>query len=259
MAKTGIYGIIRFAVPLFPEASAAFAPAGMILGIAGILYGATLALSQTDLKRLIAWSSLSHMGFAIVGVYAFNETAYQGVILQMIVHAVSTGALFIIAALLYERTKTRDITHYGGFWDQMPAMGAMGMIFAMASLGLPGLGNFIAEVLILAGAFRESVVLSSIASIGLIAATLYSLRFVRKIFFGTKVTNVIIRDLSVRESVILGLLVLAITFTGLYPAPVLKTAKEAITKTINHETISTGRSYTHGIVPLTLNKTHDIK
>jgi NADH-quinone oxidoreductase subunit M len=233
MAKTGIYGIIRFVVPLFPEASATFAPAGMIIGIAGILYGAILALSQTDLKKLIAWSSLSHMGFALVGVYAFNETAYQGVIMQMIVHAVSTGALFIIASQLYERTKTKELIRYGGFWDQMPAMGAVGMVFAMASLGLPGLGNFIAEVLILAGAFKASIALSSIASLGLIAATLYSLRMIRRIFFGVRPDHIILRDLSVRETVILGILVIAITFTGLSPRPVFTTAKQAIRNTIN--------------------------
>jgi NADH-quinone oxidoreductase subunit M len=246
MAKTGIYGIIRFVVPLFPEASATFAPAGMIIGISGILYGAILALSQTDLKKLIAWSSLSHMGFALVGVYAFNETAYQGVIMQMIVHAVSTGALFIIASQLYERTKTKELIRYGGFWDQMPAMGAVGMVFAMASLGLPGLGNFIAEVLILAGAFKASIALSSIASLGLIAATLYSLRMIRRIFFGVRPDHIILRDLSVRETVILGILVIAITFTGLYPRPVFTTAKQAIRNTIN----STQRTNTGGTIPL---------
>jgi NADH-quinone oxidoreductase subunit M len=233
MAKTGVYGIIRFAVPLFPEASKIFAPIGMVIGAAGILYGAKLALSQTDLKRLIAYSSLSHMGFAILGIYAFNEIAYQGIVMQMVVHAVSTGALFIIAAQLYERTRTRDIVLYGGFWNGMPAMGAMAMIFAMASLGLPGLGNFIAEVLILTGTFKASILMSSIASLGLIAATLYSLRMMRKIFFGNNHEQGKLKDLSFRESVVLGVLIIAIVFTGLFPQPVVNNAKPAIMKSIN--------------------------
>jgi NADH-quinone oxidoreductase subunit M len=233
MAKTGVYGIIRFAVPLFPDASKDFAPVGMILGAAGILYGASLALSQTDLKRLIAYSSLSHMGFAVLGIYAFNEIAYQGVIMQMLVHAVSTGALFIIAAQLYERTRTRDIVLYGGLWNSVPSMGALAMIFAMASLGLPGLGNFIAEVLILAGTFKASIIMSSIASLGLIAATLYALRMVRRIFFDSNPDHGKMKDLSVRESFILGVMVIAILFTGLFPQPIVNIVKPAIVKSIS--------------------------
>jgi NADH-quinone oxidoreductase subunit M len=233
MLKTGAYGLIRFAVPLFPDASITFAPVGMILGVIGILYGAKLAFAQADLKRLVAYTSVSHMGFVILGVYAFNEMAYQGVVMQMIAHAISTGALFIIVGQLYERLHTRDLNKMGGLWEQIPAMGAMGMIFSMASLGLPGLGNFVAEFLTLIGTFKASILFASLASLGMIAATIYSLRIVQKVFFGKKNTEQTIRDLSIRESVILGIMVIAIIFTGLFPQPVIDTAKPAFIKTIN--------------------------
>ncbi len=233
MLKTGAYGLIRFAVPLFPAASETFAPVGMILGIAGILYGAKLAFAQRDLKRLVAYTSVSHMGFVILGVYAFNEIAYQGVVMQMIAHGISTGALFIIVGQLYERMHTRDINKMGGLWGEVPAMGAMGLLFSMASLGLPGLGNFIAEFLTLTGTFKTSVLFTSVASLGLVAATLYSLRIVQKVFFGKKNSEPKMKDLSIRESVILGVMVIAILFTGLFPQPLIDTAKPAVNKIIN--------------------------
>ena len=235
MLKTGAYGLIRFAIPLFPNASVTFAPIGMILGVTGILYGAKLAFAQTDLKRLVAYTSVSHMGFVILGVYAFNELAYQGVVMQMIAHGISTGALFILTGQLYERLHTRDLNKMGGLWDQIPAMGAIGLLFSMASLGLPGLGNFVAEFLTLMGTFKASTLFASLASIGLVAATIYSLRIVQKVFFGKRNSELRITDLSIRESVVLGLMVLAIVFTGLFPQPVIDTARPAILKTVKPE------------------------
>lgn len=232
MSKTAAYGLIRFSVPLFPEASALFAPYGMAIGVAGILYGAIMAMSQTDLKRLIAYTSLSHMGFVLVGVYAFNETAYQGVVMQMVVHGISTCALFIIAAMLYTRVKSRDISIMGGLWHEMPAAGSIGLIFAMALLGLPLLGNFIAEFLTLAGTFSSSIVFSALASLGLIAATVYSLRIMKKVFFGKKTGKSTYQDLTFRELLIMAIMVIAIVFTGLFPQPVITTARPAIIKTL---------------------------
>jgi NADH-quinone oxidoreductase subunit M len=249
MLKTGAYGLIRFAVPLFPDASRIFAPVGMCLGVAGILYGAKLAYAQTDLKRLVAYTSVSHMGFVILGVYAFNEMAYQGVVMQMIAHGISTGALFIIVGQLYERLHTRDLNKMGGLWAKFPAMGAMGLIFSMASLGLPGLGNFVAEFLTLAGAFKASILFASLASLGLIAATIYSLRILQKVFYGRTGIETTVKDLSVRESVVLGSLVLAIVFTGLYPQPVIDRARPAIEKTINRETSSGAKETKPVLVP----------
>ncbi len=233
MLKTGAYGLIRFAIPLFPNASLIFAPAGMILGVTGILYGAKLAFAQTDLKRLVAYTSVSHMGFVMLGVYAFNEIAYQGIVMQMIAHGISTGALFIIVGQLYERMHTRDLDKMGGLWEKVPALGAMGLIFSMASLGLPGLGNFVAEFLTLLGTFKTSIVFASIASLGLIAATIYSLRIVQKVFMGKKNNEYSMKDLTLRESIVLGSLVIAILFTGLFPQPVIDKARPALFKTIN--------------------------
>jgi NADH-quinone oxidoreductase subunit M len=243
MLKTGAYGLIRFSTPLFPHASAAFAPVGMILGITGILYGAKLAFAQTDLKRLVAYTSVSHMGFVLLGVFTFNKIAYQGVVMQMLAHGISTGALFIIVGQLYERLHTRDLNKMGGLWEQMPALGAIGLLFAMASLGLPGLGNFIAEFLTLLGTFKVSALFAVLASLGLIAATIYSLRIVQKVFYGRKNSEHNLKDLSIRESIILGAMVVAILFTGLFPQPFITTARAAVSKTIG----VTGQALNSGI------------
>ncbi len=232
LLKTGAYGIIRFAVPFFPSASAIFAPVGMILGVIGILYGAQLAFSQTDLKRLIAYTSVSHMGFVILGIYAFNEMAYQGVVMQILAHGISTGALFVIAGQLIERVHHRDIERMGGFWTPMPVMGGFAMLFCMASLGLPGLGNFIAEFLVLSGTFKASILMTCLASIGLVFATVYSLRIMQKIYFGRVNTLRKMPDLGMREKFIAVALIIAIVFLGLFPQPVIETAKPVFNKTL---------------------------
>jgi len=235
LLKTGAYGLLRFIVPLFPDASVAFAPYAMGLGVLGILYGAKLAFAQTDLKRLIAYTSVSHMGFVILGIFSFNELAYQGVVMQMIAHGISTGALFIMAGQISERIHTRDIRIMGGLWQKAPFMGSIGLIFSMASLGLPGLGNFIAELLILIGAFKANILMSVLATVGLIAATLYSLRILQKVFFGKLNTDWKMNDLTIREKLISLSLVVIIVALGLYPQPVFDIAKPALLKTLeNH-------------------------
>ena len=233
LLKTGAYGLLRFIVPLFPSASLTFAPIGMLLGVVGILYGAKLAFAQTDFKRLVAYTSVSHMGFVILGVFSFNEVAYQGVVMQMIAHGISTGALFILAGQLYERIHTRDVNKMGGLWEKVPFMGAMGLIFSMASLGLPGLGNFIAELLILMGAFKASVLMSCLACSGLIAATIYSLRIVQKVFLGEKKCEWEINDLKFREKTVWAVLCIVIVGLGLFPKPVFNIAKPALIQTLN--------------------------
>jgi len=232
LLKTGAYGLLRFIVPLFPAASLTFAPIGMLLGVIGILYGAKLAFAQTDLKRLVAYTSVSHMGFVILGVFSFNEIAYQGVVIQMIAHGISTGALFILVGQLYERIHTRDLNKMGGLWENVPVMGAIGLVFSMASLGLPGLGNFIAELLILIGAFKTNILMSCLASVGLIAATIYSLRIVQKVFLGKKNTEWKINDLTIREKIVSTSLVIVIVGLGLFPRPVIDVAKPALLKTL---------------------------
>lgn len=223
LLKTGAYGLIRFVIPFFPDASVDIAPIAMLLGVVGILYGAILAYSQTDLKRLVAYTSVSHMGFVILGVFAFNDLAWQGVVMQMITHGISTGALFLIAGSLYERIHTRDVEKMRGFWAQVPYMGTVALIFSMASLGLPGLGNFVAEFLTLVGAWQSSPILTILATIGLVAATAYSLRIMQKIFYGPAVSAYTLPDYSLREKLIMVPLVVLIIGLGVYPQPVLDT------------------------------------
>ncbi len=228
MLKTGAYGLIRFVVPLFPESAASFAPYAMTLGVLGILYGAVLAFAQTDLKRLIAYTSVSHLGFVMLGVFAWNRLALQGVVMQMICHGLSTAALFIIAGAVYERTHTRDLDRLGGLWTTVPKMGAMGLFFAMASLGLPGLGNFVAEILVLVGAYKVSIFLTVLATIGLVAATIYSLWLVHRTFHGPNKAEWSLPDINRREALVLWVLVIGLIWLGLYPQPVLDAAKPAL-------------------------------
>lgn len=227
LLKTGAYGILRFVIPLFPEQAVDFAPWGMLLGVIGILYGGKLAFAQTDLKRLIAYTSVSHMGFVLLGVFAFTEMAYQGVIMTMVAHGISTGALFLIAGILYERLHTRDISRMGGLWKVSPAIGTVAMVFVMASLGLPGLGNFIAEFLTLNGSWPANRLMTVLAAAGLVIATVYSLRIMQKVFFGPEPEQRY-ADLNVREYVIMIPLVIAIIWLGLFPQPVIRTARPAL-------------------------------
>ncbi|MBL7861835.1 MAG: NADH-quinone oxidoreductase subunit M [Cyclobacteriaceae bacterium] len=231
LLKTGAYGLLRFIVPLFRDQAMVIAPWAMAIGVFGIIYGAILAFSQTDLKRLVAYTSVSHMGFIMLGVFSFNELAAQGVVMQMITHGISTGALFILAGFIYERIHTRDITRMGGFWKSMPFLGACGLVFAMASLGLPGLGNFVAEFLTLVGAWQATHKFTIIATLGLVAATIYSLRILQKVFYGTQASATMLVDLSIRERFIMMALVVSIIWLGLFPQPILNTSKQPV-KTI---------------------------
>jgi NADH-quinone oxidoreductase subunit M len=228
LLKTGAYGLLRFAVPLFPEAARTFAPVAMAVGVVGILYGAVLAFAQTDLKRLVAYTSVSHLGFVLLGVFAGNTLALQGAVMQMICHGVSTGALFILAGALQERLHTRDLTRLGGLWVTAPRLGGMAMVFALASLGLPGLGNFVAEFLILLGVYRINVVLAAVAAGGLVVATIYALSFIARAFHGPRQGRAIVSDLALREMAILTAMIVAIVGLGLYPQPILDTAAPAL-------------------------------
>lgn len=242
LLKTGAYGLLRFVLPLFPDTAHEIAPWAMLLGVIGILYGAMLAFSQTDLKRLVAYTSVSHMGFVMLGIFAFNEWAIQGVVMQMITHGISTGALFILAGSIYERIHSRDIEQMGGFWKKMPFMGTIGLIFSMASLGLPGLGNFVAEFLILLGAWQVSHKLTILAAIGLIAGTIYSLRIVQKVFYGQEEIDQPLQDLSFREQLILVPLVIIIIWLGLFPQPVFDAVKPSVETLKSTTTRTTGAS-----------------
>ena len=227
LLKTGAYGLVRIVVPIFPDAAREIAPWAMLLGVVGILYGALLAFSQTDLKRLVAYTSVSHMGFVMLGVFAFNDLAMQGVVMQMITHGISTGALFILAGSIYERIHTRDVEQMGGFWKKMPFMGTIGLVFAMASLGLPGLGNFIAEFLTLIGSWQASHKLTILAAIGLVAGTIYSLRIVQKVFHGGEQKIRDLHDLTIREKLTLVPLAIIIIWLGVFPQSVIDTVSKS--------------------------------
>ncbi len=224
LLKTGAYGLIRFVLPLFPETVAQYGHWGMLLGVVGILYGGILAFAQTDLKRMIAYTSVSHMGFVMMGLFATGALARQGVIMQMLAHGLSTGALFLIAGMLYERMHSRDIQKMGGFWQQAPAMGVMAMIFVMASLGLPGLGNFVAEIMILLGCWPVAPTLTILATIGIVVATVYSLWLMQSIFFGPAKPTSPITDMNAREYIMMLSLTIVLLWMGIYPQPLLNTA-----------------------------------
>ncbi len=239
LLKTGAYGLLRFVIPFFPDASHEIARWAMLLGVIGILYGAVLAFAQTDLKRLVAYTSVSHMGFVILGVYAFNELALQGVVMQMITHGISTGALFMLSGAIYERIHSRDITHMGGFWTKAPFMGFVALVFVMASLGLPGLGNFIAEFLTLVGSWQASPVLTIFAAIGVVGATAYSLRIMQRVFYGTSTADThhhVVSDFSLREKLMMVPLVIVIVWLGFFPQAVFDTSERPIKKVLVTET-----------------------
>ncbi len=228
MLKTGAYGFIRFAVPLFPRASAELALVAMALGTIGIIYGAVLAYAQRDFKRMVAYTSVSHMGFVLLGVYAGTPLALQGAVMQIIAHGLSTGALFLIVGMLQERTGTRDFRRLGGLWATMPKFGGFTMFFAMAALGLPGLANFIGEFLVLIGTFQVNQTIAAVSALGFIASLIYALRLVQLSVWGPNSHGWRLPDLNAREVTVLGVLAVLLVWLGFYPQPVFRSAGSGI-------------------------------
>jgi NADH-quinone oxidoreductase subunit M len=228
LLKTGAYGLLRFAVPLFAGASIEFAPVACILGTIGILYGAILAFAQHDMKRMVAFSSISHMGFVLLGIYAGNEIALQGAVVQMLAHGLSTPALFYLVGAIQERCHTRELTRLGGLWSPAPRLGGFMLFFAMAALALPGLANFIGEFLVLLGAFQVYPAITVVASIGFILSMVYSLRLVQDTVQGSPRENWQIKDLGSREVLALTVLAMILLWLGLLPNVVFRTARPAL-------------------------------
>lgn len=225
LLKTAAYGMLRFALPLFPEASLEFAPIAMTLGVVGIIYGAVLAVSQHDIKRMIAYTSISHMGFVLLGIYSGSEVALQGVVVQMVAHGISAGALFILCGEIYERLHTRDLREMGGLWSRFKFLPPIALFFIAASLGLPGLGNFIGEFMILVGSFANAPVLTILASTGLVLAAVYSLLLLQRAFYGAPAKSAEpMEDLSRREITLLLSMMGLLVWIGLYPQAVLNTS-----------------------------------
>lgn len=232
LLKTAAYGLLRFGLPLFPNASQLFAPVAMTLGVIGIFYGAILACAQHDIKRLIAYTSISHMGFVLLGIYAGSELALQGVVVQMLAHGISAGALFILCGELYERLHTRDLREMGGLWTRLAFLPPIALFFTAASLGLPGLGNFVGEFMILVGSFQVAPLLAVLATGGLILAAVYSLLLMQRAFYGPAKTAERMEDLSGRELSLMLSLMGILLFLGLYPQPVLNTSA-AVMKSVH--------------------------
>ncbi len=226
--KVGAFGLLRICLPLFPTASRTIAPWMIALGAVGIIYGALEAFGQTDFKRLVAYTSVSHMGFVLVGIYSLNQIALQGAVMVMLAHGISTGALFVLAGDLQDRIHTRQLARMGGLWETIPRIGGTALLFALASLGLPGLGNFVGEILVLFGAYQANVTLAILATLGFIGATVYSLWLIQRAFQGPNSHHWKLPDMKPREAVIMGSMILIILWLGLFPQPILNTARPAL-------------------------------
>ncbi|MDH5507096.1 MAG: NADH-quinone oxidoreductase subunit M [Anaerolineae bacterium] len=229
LLKMGTYGFVRFNLPLFPQASVQLAPTMAVLAVIGILYGAAVSYSQQDVKKLVAYSSISHLGFVVLGLFALNAQGIQGAILQMINHGISTGALFLIVGMIYERRHTRDMDEFGGLWKVMPVYAVLTLIVSLSSMGLPGLNGFVGEFTILLGAWGAgapggplgSYWFAGLAALGVILAAVYMLFMFQKLFLGpvTNKKNETLKDLNWREIVTLVPLLVLIFWIGLYPKP----------------------------------------
>ena len=224
LLKMGGYGFLRLCLPIFPEASAAFAPYILWMSVAAILYGGFMALAQDDLKKLVAYSSISHMGFVTLGIFVFNRQGIEGAILQMFNHGIVTGAMFLAVGLLYDRTHSRMIEDYGGLHKQMPRFVALFFLFAVASFGLPGTCSFIGEFLVLLGTSEESFVMVFLAMGGILLAASYMLWMLQRVALGQPATRTAspLPDLTVRETVTLVPLALIVFCVGVYPGPLME-------------------------------------
>ena len=236
LLKMGTYGLIRFSIPLFPQSAHIFAPYISVLAVIGIIYGALVAMVQKDMKKLVAYSSVAHLGFVVLGIFALTQESLQGAVIQMINHGLSTGALFLLVGVLYERTHTREIAAYGGIARIVPIYSTVLLIVSLSSIGLPGLNGFVGEFLILLGSFKSSVLnnwwFTIIAASGVIFAAVYLLWMYQRVVFG-EVKNeklLSLTDMNVREFVTVGLLIIFIVWIGVYPSSFLKLSEASVAK-----------------------------
>jgi NADH-quinone oxidoreductase subunit M len=234
LLKMGTYGFLRFCLPLFPHASGAFAPAIFVLAIIGILYGAWVSMVQPDLKKLIAYSSVSHLGFVMLGLFALNAQGIEGGILQMVNHGLSTGALFLLVGMIYERRHSRLIADFGGLWAVVPVFSASFLFVTLSSIGLPGLNGFVGEFPILLGAFQVHRLSAVLATSGIIFAAVYMLWMYQRVFFGEvrHPENRQVTDLDARELAALIPILLLILWIGVYPKPFLGVTEASVAELI---------------------------
>ena len=238
LLKMGTYGLLRFCLPLFPQAALYFAPAISVLAIIGIIYGALVAMVQKDMKKLVAYSSVAHLGFVVLGIFALTNESMQGAVIQMVNHGLSTGALFLLVGVIYERTHTRTIAEYGGIAKLVPIYSVVLMIASLSSIGLPGLNGFVGEFLILLGSFKSPVLNSwwytVFAASGVIFAAVYLLWMYQRVVFGEvknpKLNSV--KDMNAREIFIMIPIFIFIVWIGIYPSTFLKVSAKSVNKVI---------------------------
>lgn len=230
LLKLGTYGFLRFAMPLFPDAALAAAPIIVALSVIGIIYGAAVAMMQSDIKKLVAYSSVSHLGFVMLGLFALNVQGVQGSIYQMLSHGLSTGALFLLVGMIYDRRHTRMIDDFGGLWKQVPLFSVFLLVVTFSSIGLPGLNGFVGEFLILLGSFRVTPGWTAAAASGVILGAVYMLWMFRRVIFGplTNPENQKLTDLNGREISLMAPILLLIVLMGVYPQPFLERMKPAV-------------------------------
>lgn len=238
LLKMGGYGFLRFCLPMFPEASVSFAPYILWLSVIAIIYGGYMALAQSDLKKLIAYSSVSHMGFVTLGIFVFNSQGIQGAVLQMFNHGVTAAALFISVGQLYDRTHSRSISHYGGLHKSMPRFAALFFLFSVASFGLPGTSNFIGEFLVLVGTSNINFAMVLISMGGIILAVAYMLWMLQRVTLGDAKTEAakMLPDLSKRELATLIPLAILVLCIGLYPGPLMELMDASVINLIQQTT-----------------------
>jgi len=234
LLKMGAYGFVRFSLPLFPEASRKFVPLLVGLALVSIVYGALVSLMQKDMKKLIAYSSVSHMGFVMLGIFTFSPMALKGAVLQMINHGISTGALFLIVGVVYERRHTRLISEFGGLSARMPVYAAVFLVMTMSSIGLPGLNGFIGEFMILMGAWTVNPLWTAVAATGIVLGAGYMLWLYQRVMFGRleNPANQLIKDLNLRELATFIPLIALAFWIGLYPKPVLNLLDKPVEKIV---------------------------
>ena len=230
LLKMGTYGFLRFCLPLFPDASLRFGPWVFALAVVGVVYGAWVSTVQPDLKKLVAYSSVSHLGFVMLGIFSLTAQGLVGAIIQMINHGLSTGALFLMVGIIYERRHTRLISEFGGLWQAVPAFSALFLVVVLSSLGLPGLNGFVGEFLILVGVFQVSPPLAALSTTGIIFAAVYLLWMYQRVIFGplTREENRRLPDLDVREWSVVLPLVIFIVWIGVYPVAFTGTTETAV-------------------------------
>jgi NADH-quinone oxidoreductase subunit M len=234
LLKMGTYGFIRFSLPILPDATRAFVPMMVTLSIIGIVYGALVAMAQRDWKRLVAYSSVSHMAMVMLGMFALNPVGITGSIVQQLNHGISTGALFLLVGVVYERRHTREISEYGGLSKVMPVYAAIFLIMTMSSIGLPTLNGFIGELLILQGVFAVSLAWAAVAGSGIVLGAAYMLWLYQRTMFGKvdNPKNEALADVGVREFALFAPLIVLAVWIGLYPAPFLRRLDTSVSRVV---------------------------